>query len=93
MWAPDDAPRRRLVGEQLGDRQVERPGDPVDGRDRWARDVALDLRQEALGHTGPIRNVAQRQPAGLAKSADARAELEVRGQRAHSVGGLQRAEV
>ena len=39
------------------------------------------------------RDVAQRQPAGLAKSADTRAELEVRGQRAHSVGGLRRAEV
>ena len=57
-----------------------------------ARDIALDLRQEALGHTGPIRDVTQRQPAGLAEGADAGAELEVRGQRA-SVCKLQRAEV
>ena len=79
--AADDPPGRRLLGEELGDRQVEGVRDPLDGRDRRAGDVALDLRQEALGHAGPLRHVAQRQPARLAERSDARAELEVSGHR------------
>ena len=71
----DHAPGLGLLGEQLGDRQVERPGDALEGRDRRAGDVALDLRQEALGDPGPFRDVAERQASRLADRADARPEL------------------
>ena len=43
-----------FVGEELRDRQVQGVRDPLDGGDRRAGDVALDLRQEALGHAGPL---------------------------------------
>ena len=64
--APDDAPARRLLGEELGDREVEGAGDPLDGRDRRAGHVPLDLREEALGDPGLGGDLAKRAAARLA---------------------------
>ena len=58
IGAPDDPPERWLVDEQLGDPEVEGPGDPLDGRDRRARHLALDLGEEALRHAGPLGELA-----------------------------------
>ena len=72
--APLAAARRagvRVRREELGDRQVERPGDAVDGGDRRAGHVPFDLRQEALRDPGSLRHVAQGQVARLAQRPDA----------------------
>jgi hypothetical protein len=74
--APHDPAGLGLLGEQLRDRQPQRLRDPVDRGDRRARDVALDLRQEALRDPGPIGHVAQRQVASLAQGSDASAQLQ-----------------
>src|SRR6185503_17584350 len=65
--APNDPPRIGVLGEELGDRQVKGPGDALDGRDRRAGHVALDLGEEALRHPGADGDVAQRQMARLAQ--------------------------
>ena len=79
IGAPDDPSERRLVDEQLGDPQVEGAGDPLDGRDRRARHLALHLGKEALGHAGSLGELAESHPAGLAQRPDARAKLKLRG--------------
>jgi hypothetical protein len=75
--ATHDPAGLRFLGEQLGDRQVEGPGDPLERRDRRARDVTLDLREEALGDARPLRDVAEGQASRLADRTDARPELEL----------------
>ena len=76
--APDDPAGIALLGEQLGDRQVEGTRDPMHGRDRGAGHIALDLREEALGHARTLGDVAQRQVARLPQGPDPGAELELR---------------
>jgi hypothetical protein len=75
--AANDTAGVGVLGEQLGDRQAQGPGDPMHGRDRRARHVALDLGQEALGDTRAFRDVAQREPPCLAQRPDAGSQLEL----------------
>src|SRR5215210_1529843 len=74
----DDTAERDLVDEQLGNSEVEGAGDPLDGGDRGARHLALDLGQEALRHAGSLGELAKRDAAGLAERPDPRTELELR---------------
>jgi hypothetical protein len=93
--AADDAAGGWLVGEELGDREVQAAGDPLDGGDRGARHLALHLGEEALGDAGALGERAEGQAAGLAENPDPRAQLELRGHLRPPIGSaraLQRAE-
>src|SRR6185369_6775702 len=50
-----------LIGrEELRDRGIEGASDALDRCDRWRRDAALHLGQEALGHRGARGELTER---------------------------------
>ena len=80
----DDADRVALAGRrpQVGDRDVQGGGDPLDRADARAGQPALDLAQEGMGETGEPAEPLERQPAFPAQRSHARAEVRLK-----TVGG------
>jgi hypothetical protein len=76
--AEDERPAGVVGGEEVGDRDAERLGDPLQRGDARARPPALGLAEEALREAGPLGDVAERQPAQLADRADPLADVRLR---------------
>ena len=67
----DELAVRAGLVEDLADRHPERHGDPPQGGDRRAGNVALDLREEALRHAGGSGHGTERHPPPTARLAQA----------------------